>query len=94
MGNKVLEWSGAPNQAQVTLIELNNKYGLDGRNPNSYRGIFWRLGRYHRPWGPERPIYGQIRYRPSENTVRKVSVRNYIRKSATAGQTNQAGLAF
>jgi deoxyribodipyrimidine photo-lyase len=33
-------------------IHLNNKYGLDGRNPNSYSGIGWVLGRYDRPWAP------------------------------------------
>jgi deoxyribodipyrimidine photo-lyase len=85
-GKKILEWSRTPNEALDILIELNNKYGLDGRDPNSYSGIFWRLGRYDRPWGPERPIYGQVRYMSSENTARKVSVKNYIRKYASAGQ--------
>ena len=50
------------------MIELNNKYAIDGRNPNSYSGIFWVLGRYDRAWGPERPIFGKIRYMSSENT--------------------------
>jgi deoxyribodipyrimidine photo-lyase len=59
---------------------LNNKYGLDGRDPNSYRGIFWCLGRYDRPWSTERPVYGRVRYMSSENTARKFSVKNYIRK--------------
>jgi deoxyribodipyrimidine photo-lyase len=93
-GKKILEWSPSPKEALATLIELNNKYGLDGRNPNSYSGIFWCLGRYDRPWGPERPIYGQIRYMTSENTARKVSVKNYIRKYASNGRTDQASLAF
>ena len=44
------------------MIELNNTYALDGRDPNSYSGIFWCLGRYDRPWGPERPVYGKVRY--------------------------------
>ena len=70
------------------LIELNNKYGLDGRDPNSYSGIFWCLGRYDRPWGPERPIFGQILYMSSENTARKVQVKNYIRKYGSDGQAN------
>jgi hypothetical protein len=42
------------------MIELNNKYALDGRNPNSYSGIFWTLGRYDRAWGPEREVFGKI----------------------------------
>ncbi|MCC6358333.1 MAG: deoxyribodipyrimidine photolyase, partial [Phycisphaerales bacterium] len=62
----------------ATMIHLNNKYGLDGRNPNSYTGIFWVLGRYDRPWGPERPIFGTVRYMSSENTARKFDVKGYI----------------
>ena len=79
-GKKILEWSTSPRAAAAILIELNNKYGLDGRNPNSYSGIFWCLGRYDRPWGPVRPIFGNIRYMSSENTARKFSVKNYVRK--------------
>jgi deoxyribodipyrimidine photo-lyase len=85
-GKKILEWSRTPQEALKTLIHLNNKYSLDGRNPNSYSGIFWCLGRYDRPWGPERPIFGKIRYMSSENTARKVSVGNYIRKYGPADQ--------
>jgi deoxyribodipyrimidine photo-lyase len=85
-GKKILEWSRTPQDAAAALIELNNKYGLDGRDPNSYSGIFWCLGRYDRPWGPERPIFGQIRYMSSANTARKVSVKNYIRKYAPRGE--------
>jgi deoxyribodipyrimidine photo-lyase len=84
-GKKILEWSRTPNEAMDILIELNNKYGMDGRDPNSYSGVCWCLGRYDRPWGPERPIYGQVRYMSSENTARKISVKNYIRKYAPAG---------
>jgi deoxyribodipyrimidine photo-lyase len=79
-GKKILEWSKSPQQAAEIMIHLNNKYALDGRNPNSYTGIFWVLGRYDRPWGPERPIFGMIRYMSSENTARKFSVKNYIAK--------------
>lgn len=81
-GKKILEWTRSPQQAAEFMIELNNRYGLDGRNPNSYSGIFWVLGRYDRPWSPERPIYGQIRYMTSENTARKISVKSYIAKYA------------
>jgi deoxyribodipyrimidine photo-lyase len=79
-GKKILEWSPTPRKALSVMIELNNKYALDGRDPNSYSGIFWVLGRYDRPWGPERPIYGKIRYMSSKNTARKVHVKNYIKK--------------
>lgn len=77
-GKKILEWTASPQEAAEVMIELNNKYALDGRNPNSYSGIFWVLGRYDRAWGPERPIYGTIRYMTSENTARKVSVKRYL----------------
>ena len=79
-GKKILEWSPTPQDALSTMIELNNKYAVDGRNPNSYSGIFWVLGRYDRPWGPVRPIFGKIRYMSSENTARKVKVNEYIEK--------------
>jgi deoxyribodipyrimidine photo-lyase len=79
-GKKILEWSASPRDAVTTLVHLNNKYALDGRDPNSYSGIFWCLGRYDRPWGPERPIFGTVRYMSSQNTSRKFSVKNYLRK--------------
>ena len=69
------------------MIELNNKYALDGRNPNSYSGIFWVLGRYDRAWGPERPIFGKIRYMSSVNTARKVKVKPYIAKYGPESQS-------
>lgn len=89
-GKKILEWSASPQIASEILIELNNKYGLDGRNPNSYSGIFWCLGRYDRPWGPVRPIFGTIRYMSSENTARKYSVKNYIAKYSGAKQARMS----
>lgn len=79
-GKKILEWSASPRMALDVMIELNNRYALDGRNPNSYSGIFWVLGRYDRPWGPERPIFGKIRYMTSESTARKLNLANYLRK--------------
>lgn len=81
-GKKILQWSRSPQEAARIMIHLNNKYALDGRDPNSYSGIFWVLGRYDRPWAPVRPVFGMIRYMSSENTARKVSVKNYIRKYA------------
>jgi deoxyribodipyrimidine photo-lyase len=81
-GKKILEWTASPREALAVMIELNNKYAVDGRNPNSYSGIFWVLGRYDRAWGPERPIYGKIRYMTSDNTARKVSVKNYVKRYA------------
>jgi deoxyribodipyrimidine photo-lyase len=83
-GKKILEWSRIPRDAITTLVHLNNKYALDGRDPNSYSGIFWCLGRYDRPWGPERPIFGTVRYMSSQNTARKFSLKKYLRKYGAA----------
>jgi len=77
-GKKVLQWSPTPRAALATLIELNNRYALDGRDPNSYSGIFWCLGRYDRAWGPERPVFGKVRYMTSENTARKLDLRPWL----------------
>jgi deoxyribodipyrimidine photo-lyase len=79
-GKKVLEWSRSPEEALSTLIELNNKYALDGRDPNSYSGIFWVFGRYDRAWGPERPIFGTVRYMSSESTRRKLHLAGYLER--------------
>jgi len=79
-GKKILEWSASPQEALATLIELNNRWSTDGRNPNSYSGIFWTLGRFDRPWAPERKIFGTIRYMSSDNTAKKVRVKDYLRR--------------
>jgi deoxyribodipyrimidine photo-lyase len=78
-GKKIIEWTRTPQKALEIMVDLNNKYALDGRDPNSYSGVFWCLGRYDRPWGPERPVFGMVRYMSSENTARKFNVRDYIR---------------
>jgi deoxyribodipyrimidine photo-lyase len=79
-GKKILHWSRSPQDALEIMIELNNKYALDGRDPNSYSGIFWVLGRYDRPWGPERPIFGTIRYMSSDSTLKKIHLKKYLKK--------------
>jgi deoxyribodipyrimidine photo-lyase len=79
-GKKILHWSDSPRDALDIMIELNNKYALDGRNPNSYSGIFWVLGRYDRPWGPERRVFGKVRYMSSRNTTRKLKTATYLER--------------
>jgi deoxyribodipyrimidine photo-lyase len=81
-GKKILEWTVSPAEALAVMIELNNRYAVDGRDPNSYSGIFWCLGRYDRPWS-ERPIFGKIRYMSSANTARKLSVTAYLTRYST-----------
>jgi deoxyribodipyrimidine photo-lyase len=79
-GKKVIEWTERPETALERLIELNNRYALDGRNPNSYSGIFWCFGRYDRPWGPERPIFGTVRYMSSDSARRKLKLGDYLER--------------
>jgi deoxyribodipyrimidine photo-lyase len=79
-GKKVLEWAPDPRTAFEWLVELNNAYALDGRNPNSYGGISWCLGRYDRPWGPERPIFGTVRYMSSDSARRKLRLGPYLER--------------
>jgi deoxyribodipyrimidine photo-lyase len=76
-GKKVLEWSAGPEEAYQTLVQLNNKYALDGRDPNSWAGILWCFGLFDRPWGPERQTFGTVRYMSSENTARKFRLGPY-----------------
>jgi len=77
-GKKILEWSPSPGQGLKVMIELNNRYALDGRDPNSYSGIFWVLGRFDRAWGPERPVLGKVRFMSSANTIRKLKLGDYL----------------
>jgi len=79
-GKKILEWSPDPRTALDWMIELNNKWAIDGRDPNSYSGIFWCLGRFDRPWAPQRPIFGQIRYMSTDSTVKKLKLKQYLKR--------------
>lgn len=76
-GKKILEWSKTPQDALHKMTTLMNRWSLDGRNPNSYSGYFWTLGRYDRPW-PERPIFGVVRSMSSSNTARKIAITRYV----------------
>lgn len=81
-GKKILQWTRSPRQALEFMVALNDRHALDGRNPCSYAGIFWVLGRYDRPWGPERPIFGQVRYMTSESAQRKLRMARYLQRLA------------
>ncbi|OWK35125.1 deoxyribodipyrimidine photolyase [Fimbriiglobus ruber] len=76
-GKKVLEWSETPEEAYRVLEHLNNKYALDGRDPNSYTGILWCFGLFDRPWPPERNVFGSVRYMTSESTAKKFKLQGY-----------------
>jgi deoxyribodipyrimidine photo-lyase len=75
---KILEWTVSPEEAQAIAIELNDRYQLDGRDPNGYAGIAWSIGGVHdRAW-QERPIFGMIRYMNDNGCKRKFDVPAYI----------------
>jgi deoxyribodipyrimidine photo-lyase len=78
-GKKILEWSPTPQDALHAMRTIMDRWSLDGRDPNSYAGYFWTLGRYDRPW-PERAIYGTVRSMSSESTRKKVKVKEYLRR--------------
>lgn len=76
---KILEWTKTPRQAQKYAIYLNDKYSLDGRDPNGYTGIAWSIGGLHdRAWF-DRPIFGKIRYMSYNGCKGKFDIEKYIR---------------
>jgi deoxyribodipyrimidine photo-lyase len=78
---KILEWSPSPAQAYQIAVRLNDKYELDGRDPNGYAGIAWSIvGKFDRPWF-ERPIFGQIRYMSGQSTGKKFDSKVYIQQN-------------
>ena len=77
-GKKILEWTKSPAQAHQIAVRLNDKYEIDGRDPNGYAGIAWSIvGKFDRPWF-ERPIFGQIRYMSGASTGKKFDSKKYI----------------
>jgi deoxyribodipyrimidine photo-lyase len=77
---KILEWTPDVSTAMKYAIYLNDKYFLDGRDPNGYAGIAWAiLGKFDRAWG-ERPIFGKIRYMSGASTGRKFDSKRYIQQ--------------
>ncbi len=76
-GKKILEWCNTPEYAYETTLYLNNRYLLDGLNPNSYGNIGWIYGLHDRPWF-ERPIFGQIRYMNAKGLERKFDIDRYV----------------
>jgi deoxyribodipyrimidine photo-lyase len=80
---KILEWRPSPAEAYEIAVRLNDRYELDGRDPNGYAGIAWAIvGKHDRAWGPERPVYGKIRYMSYASTSRKFNSRAYIQRIA------------
>ncbi len=84
-GKNVIAWSPSYEVAFETLVHLNNKYCLDGRDPNSYAGILWCFGKHDRPW-MKRPVFGTIRYMTSGSTGKKFDSKKYIEWTKTLSE--------
>ncbi|GJD52043.1 hypothetical protein OPKNFCMD_4805 [Methylobacterium crusticola] len=76
-GKKILEWSPAPDEAFRRALRLNNRYFLDGRDPNSFTNVAWLFGLHDRPWG-RREVFGTVRYLGA-NTLKKFDAAAYLR---------------
>jgi deoxyribodipyrimidine photo-lyase len=77
-GKKIIEWSKTPEEAFRNALYLNNKYELDGRDPNGFTGVAWCFGKHDRPWG-ERTIFGNVRYMNDRGLKRKFDADQYVR---------------
>jgi len=78
-GKKIIEWSKTPEEAFRAALYLNNKYELDGRDPNGFTGVAWCFGKHDRPWG-ERPIFGKVRYMNDKGLKRKFDADGYVKR--------------
>ena len=77
-GKKILEWSHTPQEAFATALGFNNKYELDGRDPNGFAGVAWCFGKHDRPWG-QRPVFGLVRSMTDGGLRRKFDADGYVR---------------
>ena len=78
-GKKILEWTDHPEKAYDIALYLNNKYELDGRDPNGFAGVAWCFGKHDRAWG-EREIFGKVRYMNDRGLERKFRIMEYVKR--------------
>lgn len=78
-GKKIIEWTSSPEEAWDIMLYLNNKYELDGRDPNGFAGVAWCFGKHDRPWA-ERPVFGKIRYMNAAGLKRKFNADAYVNR--------------
>jgi deoxyribodipyrimidine photo-lyase len=83
-GKKILEWASTPQRAADLMVRLHDRYALDGRDPATYTNVLWCLGLHDRAWGPERPVFGTVRYMSSDSFRRKHDVKAYAARVARA----------
>ena len=76
-GKKILEWTETPEEAYKIALSLNNRYELDGRDPNGYCGVAWCFGKHDRPW-KERPVFGTIRFMNEAGLRRKFRLDGWV----------------
>lgn len=76
-GKAILDWTESPHRALETIIDLNHRYALDGRDPASYGGILWCLGQFDRPFKPPQPVIGTVRPRPTRDHAKRLNVKEY-----------------
>jgi deoxyribodipyrimidine photo-lyase len=79
---KIIEWSPSFNKAYENILYLNNRYFIDGRDPNSYTGVAWCFGKHDRAW-TEREIFGKLRYMNDKGLERKFDIEKYVEKMDT-----------
>ena len=77
-GKAILNWKRTPQEALATIVDLNHRYALDGRDPASYGGILWCLGQFDRPFTPEQNIIGTVRPRPTSNHASRLDTDKYL----------------
>jgi deoxyribodipyrimidine photo-lyase len=86
-GKKILEWAPDPARAYEWAVLLNDKYELDGRDPNGYAGIAWAIvGRHDRPWF-DKPVFGLVRPMSGASTAKKIDAQSYIRQYGAQRET-------
>ena len=81
-GKKILEWIKQPEIAYNWALYLNNKYELDGRDPNGFTGVAWCFGKHDRPWR-EREIFGKVRYMNAKGLEKKFEIETYASRYQT-----------
>ena len=94
-GKAILNWTRDAETALATLIDLNHRYALDGRDPASYGGILWCLGQFDRPFDPPRPIFGTVRWRCTTEHAKRLDTRRLpAQDNAASARSHAQGCGY